>query len=185
MMNICCSHDRKLMSKSSSFSSAPGQPDVVNSAPLPTQQFGVSLEYIRMNNQGLDTPPILSQCISFLSTPESLETEGIFRRTVRLSQVKEYQARINAGETVDFGNEDIHLVAVLLKTFFRELPEPLFTYDVFDDVMQFDGLSAPNKSDLIRKIVHTKLPQLNVTILTYLVDFLSMVRQINRLFHAP
>jgi len=33
--------------------------------------------------------------------------------------------------------EDIHLAAVILKTFLRELPEPLLTFQLYNDVVNF------------------------------------------------
>ena len=56
-------------------------------------------------------PPIVSQCIDFLSLPECLATEGIFRRAARVAKEKEYQSVINAGGKVEFSSgEDVHLV---------------------------------------------------------------------------
>ena len=59
-------------------------------------------------------PPIVSLCIEFLSLPECLETEGIFRRAARVVKVKEYQSVINAGGAIEFSTqnlgEDVHLV---------------------------------------------------------------------------
>nr|XP_046190269.1 rho GTPase-activating protein 8-like [Oncorhynchus gorbuscha] len=34
--------------------------------PLPTQQFGVSLQYIAEKNQGVMIPPVMSQTVSYL-----------------------------------------------------------------------------------------------------------------------
>lgn len=33
--------------------------------------------------------------------------------------------------------EDVHLAAVILKTFLRELPEPLLTYQLYNDIINF------------------------------------------------
>lgn len=42
------------------------------------------------------------------------------------------------GETVQFSEiEDVHLAAVILKTFLRELPEPLLTYKLYNDIVNF------------------------------------------------
>lgn len=42
------------------------------------------------------------------------------------------------GETVNFREmEDVHLAAVILKTFLRELPEPLLTYQLYNDIINF------------------------------------------------
>lgn len=39
---------------------------------LPTQQFGVSLQYIKENHPDIedDIPPIVRQCIEFLEQPD-------------------------------------------------------------------------------------------------------------------
>lgn len=69
---------------------------------------------------------------------KALETEGLFRRSANINHVRDLQNRINLGEPVDFGN-DVHLAAVLLKTFLRELEEPLMTFDLFDEITQFQS----------------------------------------------
>lgn len=166
-------HDKKITTKGVSGNDLSHNGD--GPPPLPTQQFGVSLEWIRINND-TEYPPIVSQCVTYLSTPECLSTEGVFRRSARATVVKELQVKINAGEPVQFGPDDVHLAAVLLKTFFRELKEPLFTYEVFDDVMGFEELSHEKRSDYIRDTISSKLPNHNLAVLKYLVDFLSMVR---------
>jgi len=62
----------------------------------------------------------------------------LFRRSANINHVRDLQNRINLGEPVDFGN-DVHLAAVLLKTFLRELEEPLMTFDLFDEITQFQS----------------------------------------------
>lgn len=47
--------------------------------------------------------------------------------------------RCVTGETVHFSEiEDVHLAAVILKTFLRELPEPLLTYKLYNDIVNFN-----------------------------------------------
>ena len=109
---------------------------------MPTCQFGASLTWIAENNDNATIPPIVKKCVEFLSTPEHLETMGIFRRSANVTEVKESQAKVNRGDDIIFDEQtDVHLAAVLLKAFFRELPEPLLTFDVFDDVMNFQQLT--------------------------------------------
>ncbi len=69
-----------------------------------------------------------------------METEGLFRRSASVSLVRDVQSRINLGESIDFQRDfpgDYHLAAVTLKTFLRELKEPLMTFDLFDDIINF------------------------------------------------
>lgn len=44
----------------------------------------------------------------------------------------------SVGVPVNFSAmEDVHLAAVILKTFLRELPEPLLTYQLYNDIVNF------------------------------------------------
>ena len=40
---------------------------------------------------------------------------------------------------VNLSSEDTHVVAGLLKTFLRDLSEPLLTYDLYEEIIQFLG----------------------------------------------
>jgi len=40
------------------------------SEPLPTQQFGVSLQFIKANNNGEIIPPLVRKCVEYLSLPD-------------------------------------------------------------------------------------------------------------------
>ena len=71
----------------------------------------------------------------------ALETEGLFRRSGATSVVKSVQEKFDKGETVEFCNEkDVHVAAVILKTFLRELEEPLMTFDLYEEVIKFQGI---------------------------------------------
>jgi Rho GTPase-activating protein 1 len=68
----------------------------------------------------------------------ALATDGLFRRSAQTGLVKEAQMKANQGEVLDFHN-DFHLAAVLIKAFLRELEEPLLTFELFDEVMDFQS----------------------------------------------
>jgi len=139
-------------------------------------QFGAPLNWIAENNDNINIPPIVKKCVEFLSTPEHLETVGIFRRSANVADVKATQAKVNAGEDIIFDEQtDVHLAAVLLKAFFRELPEPLLTFDVFEDVMNFQQLPTDARTSFMKDTLRNKLPEQNFLLLKYLVNFLSMV----------
>ena len=57
------------------------------------------------------------------------------------------------------------------------MPEPLFTYGVFEDVMKFEEVPASAKSQFVKKVINSKLPPRNLALLKYLVDFLEKVRR--------
>lgn len=70
-----------------------------------------------------------------------IDTEGIFRRSGNISRINELKRRINEGNFFEMSSEDTHVVAGLLKTFLRDLSEPLLTYDLYDEIIQFLGKS--------------------------------------------
>ncbi len=142
---------------------------------LPTQQFGASLEWIRLNNNDQLIPPIMNVCMDFLSKPDNLETEGIFRKCVSATQIKDLMAKINNGQHIVFDEGDVHIAAVILKTFLKELEEPLLTFALFEQIIGVEALPKTDRVPAIKSILD-KLPHQNLVVLTHLVEFLSLVR---------
>lgn len=68
----------------------------------------------------------------------ALATDGLFRRSTSTALVKVSQEKANHGERIEF-NGDFHLAAVLIKAFLRELEEPLLTFDLFDEILEFQS----------------------------------------------
>ncbi|KAM9311486.1 rho GTPase-activating protein 8 [Gastrophryne carolinensis] len=146
--------------------------------PLPTQQFGVSLEYLKNKNKGELIPPVLEQTISYLKV-KGLRTEGLFRRSVAVHIIKDLQKRYNLGKPVNFDEYgDAHIPAGILKTFLRELPEPLLTFDAYRPILEITGVESILRVNSCKQIVH-RLPDHNYAVLKYLMCFLSMVAQEN------
>lgn len=67
----------------------------------------------------------------------ALETEGIFRRSASVLKVQTLKEQANAGKTPPF--ETPHEAASLLKKFLRDLKEPLLTYELYDEIIQFQS----------------------------------------------
>ncbi|NXV72226.1 RHG08 protein, partial [Atlantisia rogersi] len=103
--------------------------------PLPTQQFGVSLQYIKDKNKGELIPPVMKETVSYLKR-KGLQVEGLFRRSASIQTIKDVQKLYNQGKSVNFDDyNDIHIPAVILKTFLRELPQPLLTFECYDQIL--------------------------------------------------
>ncbi|CAH8609956.1 unnamed protein product [Heterobilharzia americana] len=152
--------------------------------PDPQQQFNVSLQFIKMNNGGRPIPIVLEDAIDYIRD-RGLTTEGIFRRSVSLKRIREVQNLYNNGETVDLRDyDDPHLAAVLLKSFLRELTEPLLTFELYDEILGTGGLGAREKVALAKELILMKLPDDNYEILNFLIRFLteiSMYSQQNKM----
>ncbi|XP_072234104.1 rho GTPase-activating protein 8-like [Leuresthes tenuis] len=144
--------------------------------PLPTQQFGVSLQYIREKNRGAVIPPVMSETVAYLKQ-KGLRTEGIFRRSARVQIIKDVQKLYNLGKPVDFEQyEDVHIPAVILKTFLRELPEPLLTFRVYSQVQEILGVESSLRATRCKQMMES-LPEHNFIVLKFLMCFLHMVSQ--------
>lgn len=107
---------------------------------LDSQQFRVSLKFIKEHNNGECIAPVVRRCIGYLSSEQAMQTEGLFRRSANMKTVKDVQELLNSGEEVDFdefGDSAVHVAAVILKTFLRELEEPLLTFALFNDINSF------------------------------------------------
>lgn len=103
-----------------------------------------------------------------MSTEDALSTEGLFRRSANVQTVQELQQRFNAGQDVDFARvagEDsgVHVAAALLKSFLRDLREPLLTFDLYDDVIDFQAIGGRHqeKVAVARSLVGQRLPKDN------------------------
>ncbi|PAA58738.1 hypothetical protein BOX15_Mlig029893g3 [Macrostomum lignano] len=145
--------------------------------PLPTTQFGVSLQHIKHYNAGSVICPVVEHTVTYLRDC-CLDVEGIFRRSCSVTLVREVQEKYNKGESVEFRDlADPHLAAVLLKTFLRELAEPLLTFELYDAVIENHSLPAKQKVGHAAELVSNQLPDDNYDLLNYIVHFLSEVAE--------
>ena len=62
----------------------------------------------------------------------------IYRISAKRSTVRKLCHRIDQGERVQFTDGDVHTATNILKTFLRELDQPLITSNV-DEVVHFYG----------------------------------------------
>ncbi|XP_065838140.1 rho GTPase-activating protein 1-like [Oscarella lobularis] len=136
-----------------------------------TQQFGVALSWLKDKSNGKDIPFIVETCVEHIKA-NAMQVQGIFRRAASAAAVREAKERLNMGKPVEFN--DPHLACVLLKTFFRELPNPLLTYKLYDDVMAFLDLPSSERAVAAKKLL-AALPRQNYVVLKYLVAFLVEV----------
>lgn len=142
--------------------------------PLPTQQFGVSLQYLKDKNQGELIPPVLKFTVTYLKE-KGLHTEGLFRRSANVQTVHEIQRLYNQGKPVNFDDYgDVHIPAVILKTFLRELPQPLLTFKAYEQILGITSVESSLRVTYCRQILQS-LPEHNYAVLKYLMGFLHEV----------
>ncbi|KAM7365243.1 hypothetical protein PAMP_016188 [Pampus punctatissimus] len=166
-------YDNKLRASLKPTAQPPMSPP--RSPPLPNQIFGVPLKVLRQRSPDDNAVPVVMRdTINFLSE-QGLEIEGIFRRSANVTLVKEVQLKYNSGVAVNFTEmEDVHLAAVILKTFLRELPEPLMTYQLYNDIVNFTSEPSDSQVTVMKTLVES-LPEENYLSLKYLITFLAQV----------
>ncbi|KAG6440732.1 hypothetical protein O3G_MSEX001535 [Manduca sexta] len=88
----------------------------------------------------------LNELIDFLSKPENVTQEGIFRRTGSLSRQQELKQLLLTGSNLglDEGRFSVHDCASVLKGFLAELPQPLLMDQYYQTYYTLAGQYPPN-----------------------------------------
>lgn len=93
-------------------------------------------------------------------------------------KVRELKERIDREpETVTFEDTPVHVLTAILKTYFRELPEPLLTYDAYDPLLHASALEDGNEMFQTTLNIITRLPKPNYDLLERLIYHLAYVAQ--------
>ncbi|XP_047223597.1 rho GTPase-activating protein 12-like isoform X6 [Girardinichthys multiradiatus] len=98
------------------------------------QVFGCSLSNL-CQQENTTVPTFVKTCIDHVEN-NGLNIDGLYRVSGNLAVIQKLRFAINHDEKVNLSDtkwEDIHVTTGALKMFFRELPEPLFTYALFND----------------------------------------------------
>ncbi|KAG8516598.1 Rho GTPase-activating protein 12, partial [Galemys pyrenaicus] len=98
------------------------------------QVFGANLASLCQKENGT-VPKFVKLCIEHVEE-FGLDVDGIYRVSGNLAVIQKLRFAVNHDEKLDLNDskwEDIHVITGALKMFFRELPEPLFTFNHFND----------------------------------------------------
>ncbi|KAJ3287408.1 hypothetical protein HK104_008629 [Borealophlyctis nickersoniae] len=123
-------------------SPSPGSRSVA--PPVAKHAFGVKLEDIMGTNGEKGLPRVVSECIEFIRA-NGLDSEGIFRRSpASTSMQSAKQAYDRNDPDIDLATlGGVHVACVLLKMFFRDLPEPLFPASMYDIIRGIEARPTP------------------------------------------
>ncbi|XP_061558475.1 rho GTPase-activating protein 31 [Phycodurus eques] len=136
--------------------------------------FGCDLTE-HLQNSGQDVPQVLQKCAEFI------EKHGIVHGIYRLSGVtsniqrlrQEFSAEACPDLTKEVYLQDIHCVGSLCKLYFRELPNPLLTYELYTKFTEVASVCGDHERLLhIQKIVK-QLPTPHFRTLEYLTKHLA------------
>ncbi|KAK4543415.1 hypothetical protein LTR36_005558 [Oleoguttula mirabilis] len=168
------------------------QPPLATSPPPPTTTtpsttalpplrpvFGVSLDDLFARDQSA-VPMLVTQCLLAIDH-FGLDVEGIYRLSGTASHVQHLRDQANHDPAaLDFRNpaafaHDVNSVATLLKQFFRDLPDPLFTRVGYADFVEAARVEdAGARRDALHQCIND-LPDANYATLRALVLHLHRV----------
>lgn len=105
----------------------------------PTTLFGSELTE-RADHERRQIPSVVTRCIEEVEL-RGMDQEGIYRKTGGNSQVNQIKDGFEKSENFDISDPDLDITAVtsVLKQYFRKLPMPLLTFDVYDRVLESNG----------------------------------------------
>ncbi|XP_055740099.1 rho GTPase-activating protein 12-like isoform X3 [Salvelinus fontinalis] len=115
------------------------------------QVFGCSLSDL-CQGENASVPSFVTMCIDHVEN-NALNVDGLYRVSGNLAVIQKLRFAVNHDEKVDLEEgkwEDIHVTTGALKMFFRELPEPLFTYNLFHDFV--NAIKIPDYMQRVQSI---------------------------------
>ncbi|XP_051987766.1 rho GTPase-activating protein 23-like isoform X2 [Xyrauchen texanus] len=139
--------------------------------------FGVRLEDCQPATNNKFIPQIVEICCGLVEHM-GLEYTGIYRVPGNNAVVSSLQEQLNKGVDINTAEEkwqDLNVVSSLLKSFFRKLPEPLFTDDKYIDFIEANRLvNASDRLMTMKKLI-CDLPDHYFHTLKFLVGHLKTV----------
>ncbi|KAE8166283.1 hypothetical protein BDV40DRAFT_307759 [Aspergillus tamarii] len=143
--------------------------------------FGVSLEDLYLRD-GTAVPMIVYQCFQAIEL-FGLDMEGIYRLSGSANHINQMKELFdNDSSQVDFTNpenfyHDVNSVAGLLKQFFRDLPDPLFTSQSYSDFINAARIDDDvQRRDSLHALVNS-LPDAHYATLRALILHLNKVQE--------
>ncbi|XP_076037677.1 rho GTPase activating protein at 1A [Oratosquilla oratoria] len=143
-----------------------------------TGLFGTSIATV-CRREKRSVPFVITRCIREVER-RGVQEVGIYRVSGLASDITKLKKTFesNPYEAEQLVKEvDIHSVTGLLKLFLRELPEALFTDELYPRFFEAFSAADPEyrKTTLLR--LFSSLPQLNQSIIVYLLEHLVKVHQ--------
>ncbi|XP_038658314.1 rho GTPase-activating protein 31 isoform X2 [Scyliorhinus canicula] len=138
--------------------------------------FGCDLgDYLQ--NSGQDVPQVLKSCAEFIEKHGIVD--GVYRLSGITSNIQRLRQEFGAEQLPDLTKEvylqDIHCVGSLCKLYFRELPNPLLTYELYKKFTE--AVSAQSEEEQLVGIqnVIKELPPPHYRTLEYLIKHLTHI----------
>nr|XP_020505472.1 rho GTPase-activating protein 44-like isoform X4 [Labrus bergylta] len=128
-------------------------------------------EHLALSGRDIAFP--IEACVTMLLEC-GMQEEGLFRIAPSASKLKKLKASLDCGVMdVQEYSADPHAIAGALKSYLRELPEPLMSYELYNDWIQASNIQDQDKRLQALLSACEKLPPANNNNFKYLIKFLS------------
>eukprot|EP00079_Xenopus_tropicalis_P018953 XP_012808150.1 PREDICTED: rho GTPase-activating protein 44 isoform X5 [Xenopus tropicalis] len=138
--------------------------------------FGKPLEeHLTVSGREIAFP--IEACVTMLLEC-GMQEEGLFRVAPSASKLKKLKAALDCC-VVDVAeySADPHAIAGALKSYLRELPEPLMTFELYEEWIQASNIQEQDKRLQALWNACEKLPKANYNNLKYVIKFLAKLTE--------
>uniref|UniRef100_A0A8D2QJJ3 Myosin IXA n=1 Tax=Zonotrichia albicollis TaxID=44394 RepID=A0A8D2QJJ3_ZONAL len=130
---------------------------------LSPRQFGVELS--RLTSEERAVPLLVEKLINYIEM-HGLYTEGIYRKSGSTNKIKELRQGLDTDiDSVNLDDYNIHVIASVFKQWLRDLPNPLMTFELYEEFLRVMGLQE--RKETVRG-VYSVIDQLSRTHLSTL-----------------
>ncbi|XP_077183655.1 rho GTPase-activating protein 44 isoform X9 [Paroedura picta] len=138
--------------------------------------FGKPLEeHLTVSGREIAFP--IEACVTMLLEC-GMQEEGLFRVAPSASKLKKLKAALDCCVVdVQEYSADPHAIAGALKSYLRELPEPLMTFELYEEWIQASNIQDQDKRMQALWNALEKLPKASFSNLRYLIKFLAKLTE--------
>ncbi|XP_021359292.1 unconventional myosin-IXa-like isoform X6 [Mizuhopecten yessoensis] len=123
-------------------------------------------------------PVVVGKLINLVEL-HGLYTVGVYRKSGANAKVKLLKQNLDCGKEdlsdIDLVEFNVHTLASTLKKYFVELPEPLLTFDLYDDFIRTTDIQDEKERIQSLYAVIDKLPKINFDLFERLIFHLARV----------
>ncbi|XP_042745890.1 SH3 domain-binding protein 1 isoform X2 [Lagopus leucura] len=138
--------------------------------------YGVPLQ-THLKNLGREIALPIEACVMMLLA-SGMKEEGLFRLAAGASVLRKLKSSLASGSNaLEEFYSDPHAVAGALKSYLRELPEPLMTFKLYDEWIKVASLKDVDNQVQSLRDTCSHLPQDSYNNLRYLIKFLAKLAE--------
>ncbi|XP_050786536.1 rho GTPase-activating protein 33 isoform X2 [Gopherus flavomarginatus] len=173
---VCKKHGKILGFLRTFMKSRPSKQRLKQRGILRERVFGCDLGE-HLLNSGHDVPQVLRCCSEFIEKHGMVD--GIYRLSGVASNIQKLRHEFDSERVPELGRatylQDIHCVSSLCKLYFRELPNPLLTYQLYNKFAE--AVAVPGEEERLLRVhdVIQQLPPPHYRTLEFLLRHLARV----------